>query len=84
MNEYKLEYPKTIFPFPDDKWKKINNLFTNKNINRKNIWKWSDEQGRLFLITYRVDNDDGGKEVYPISYGYNEDNKLGYDRSHLG
>ena len=84
MNKYKLEYPKTIFPFPDDKWKKINNLFTNKNINRKNIWKWSDEQGRLFLITYRVDNDDGGKEVYPISYGYNEDNKLGYDRSHLG
>ncbi len=82
-NNYKLEYPENIFPFPDDKWQKENNLYTNKTIDKKHIWKWFDEQGRLFLVTYRVFNLDGSKSDYPIAYGYDDDKKLGYHGNFL-
>ena len=83
-NNYQLEYPENIFPFPDDKWQKVNNVCNNSNIDKKHIWKWYDDRERLCLVTYRTNNKEGeDKSQFPIAYGYTKDKKLGYDRTLL-
>ena len=83
-NNYQLDYPENIFPFPDDKWQKVNNVCNNNNIDKKHIWKWYDDQGRLCLVTYRTNNkEEEDKSQFPIAYGYTKDKKLGYDRTLL-
>ena len=66
----KIILPETHKPFPDDNWKKLNNVWDNKNIDRKNIFIWKNENDQIVLVTYRINspNPEEEKSVLPITY----------------
>ena len=67
----KLILPETHKPFPNEHdWKKVNNVWDNKNIDRKNIFIWRNEKGQIVLVTYRINspNPEEEKSVMPITY----------------
>ena len=72
MTNYKVQYPDTAKPFPDENWKHHNKVWYQKSIPHDWIWKWLDEEGRIAFITYRFLQE---KSIVPIIFGSDETDK---------
>ena len=73
---FKVMLPINIFPFPDDNWKKQNNLFKLND----GYWIYRNEEGTPIIVVYKYWKHNGTvKQYQQIVYGECQDTgKLKY------